>query len=81
MNAAFPLILTFSRREKGQPLAVRLKRGGPEAVDHRGFAKTLGAILPLPAGAGRGEGEHANYFPALMSACGSRGDFSELALT
>jgi hypothetical protein len=63
--AGFPLILTFSLREKGQPLAdfVKLASCGAEAAFYfamkarRDFAKKLGAFLPLPAGEGRGEGE------------------------
>jgi hypothetical protein len=54
---AFPLILAFSRREKEQPMFHFLKLVSVQAAFSRGFASTLGAFLPLPAGEGRGEGE------------------------
>jgi len=56
-RAAFPLILTFSPGEKEQSLADFIKRGRLPAVFSRGFAKALGAFLPLPWGEGWGEGE------------------------
>jgi hypothetical protein len=56
---ALPLILTFSRREKEQPLVSFVKPVGLKAESSFCFAKTLGAFLPLPAGEGRGEGEHS----------------------
>jgi hypothetical protein len=40
---AFPLILTFSRREKEQPLFHFLKHVGIQAAFSGGFARTLGA--------------------------------------
>jgi hypothetical protein len=52
-----PLILTFSLREKEQLLVSFLKSVSFQAESRFGFAKTLGAFLPLPAGEGRGEGE------------------------
>jgi hypothetical protein len=55
--AAFPLILTFSLREKEQPLADTLKSSCIRAAFSRRFAKKLGAFLPLPVGEGKGEGE------------------------
>ena len=54
----FHLILTFSRREKEQPLFHFLKLVSIQAAFSGSFARTLGAFLPLPAGEGRGEGEH-----------------------
>jgi hypothetical protein len=54
---AFPLILTFSRREKEQPLSGFVKPVSLQAESSFSFAKTQGAFLPLPAGEGRGEGE------------------------
>jgi len=53
----FPLILTFSRREKEQPLFHFLKRASIQAAFSGGLARVLGAFLPRPAGEGRGEGE------------------------
>jgi hypothetical protein len=55
---AFSLILTFSRWEKEQPLAGFVKSASSQAESCFRFAKTLGTFLPLPAGEGRGEGEH-----------------------
>jgi hypothetical protein len=54
---AFPLILTFSRREKEQPLFHFLKLVSIQTAFSGGLARTLGALLPLPAEEGRGEGE------------------------
>jgi hypothetical protein len=54
---AFPLILTFSRREKEPLLAGFVKSASLQAESRSCFAKTLETILPLPAGEGRGEGE------------------------
>jgi hypothetical protein len=48
----FPLILTFSRREKEQPLLLFLKLVSIQAAFSGGFVRTLGAYLPLPAGEG-----------------------------
>jgi hypothetical protein len=64
--AAFPLILTFSRREKEPPLAGFLKSASSQAESRFRFAKTRGAFLPLPAGEGRGEGEHGFAIPATV---------------
>jgi hypothetical protein len=61
---AFPLILTFSRREKEPPLVDFLKFASSQAESNFGFAKTLGAFLPLPAGEGRGEGERRSVIPS-----------------
>ena len=59
--AAFPLILTFSRREKELPLADFVKPESSQTESSFGFVQTLGALLPLPAGERRGERElHAN---------------------
>ncbi len=52
-----PLTLTLSPAEREQPLAILLKFVSREAEDRRGFAKNLGAFLPLPWGEGQGEGE------------------------
>jgi hypothetical protein len=54
---ALPLILTLSRREKEQPLFHFLRLVRIQATLIGGFARTLGAFLPLPAGEGWGEGE------------------------
>jgi hypothetical protein len=63
---AFPLILTFSRREKEPPLTDFVKSESSQAESSFDFAQTRGALLPLPAGEGRGEGElHAN--PSAIS--------------
>jgi hypothetical protein len=53
----FPLILTFSHREKEQPMFHFLKLVSIQAAFSGSFAGTLGVFLPLPAGEGRGEGE------------------------
>jgi NodT family efflux transporter outer membrane factor (OMF) lipoprotein len=59
---AFPLILTFSRREKEPPLAGFVKPASSQAESSVRSAKTLETILPLPAGEGWGEGElHARF--------------------
>ncbi len=60
MNPALPLILTFSRWEKEQQLHNFLLAKVIRAAGRFRFAKNLGAIPPLPAGEGRGEGEHAD---------------------
>jgi hypothetical protein len=52
-----PLILTFSPREKEQPLVTLVKFVSLKAEFRRHFAKTLGAFLPLRWGEGRGERE------------------------
>jgi hypothetical protein len=59
----FSLILTFSRWEKEQPLSGFLKLVSSQAESRFHFAKTLETFLPLPAGEGRGEGEHIPAFP------------------
>jgi hypothetical protein len=41
MSAAFPLILTFSLREKEQRLGISVFARVDRAVDHLSFAKTL----------------------------------------
>jgi hypothetical protein len=56
---AFPLILTFSRREKEQLLVDFVKSVSSQTESGFGFAQTLGAFPSLPAGEGRGEGEHS----------------------
>jgi hypothetical protein len=55
---AFPLILTFSRREKEQQLDILPLAKIIRAACRLQFAKTLRAFPPRPAGEGRGEGEH-----------------------
>src|SRR5262252_1343933 len=45
-----------SRREKESPLFHFLKLVSMQAAFSGGFARTLGAFLPLPEGDGRGEG-------------------------
>jgi hypothetical protein len=55
-DAFFPLILTFSLREKVQPLIVGIKFTSVGAVFRLNFSEKLGAFLPLPMGEGRGEG-------------------------
>jgi hypothetical protein len=61
--AAFPLILTFSRREKESPLVGFVKYESLQAESRFRYAEPLGALLPLPAGEGRGEGEHGFAIP------------------
>jgi hypothetical protein len=56
-GADFSLILTFSLGEKEQPLVDFVKFASIRAAFSRCLAKTLEAILPLPKGEGRGEGE------------------------
>ena len=53
----FPLTLILSPGEREQPLTGFVKFASCRAEASRGFAKTLGAILPLPKGEGRGEGK------------------------
>ncbi len=50
-GVSFPLTLALSRRERGHPI--------PRCDESRrsGLAKTQRALLPLPKGEGRGEGE------------------------
>ena len=65
---AFPLILTFSRWEKEPPLVGFVKSESSQAESRSRFAKTLETILPLPLGAGRGEGElHAQFISHLIT--------------
>jgi hypothetical protein len=56
-RGGFPLILTFSLREKEQPLVSFVKHEDSQAESRFSFTKTLGAFLPLPKGEGRGEGK------------------------
>ena len=57
MFAPFPLTLTLSPAERGQPLARFLKFESLRAAPSRAFTKRLETILPLPKGEGRGEGK------------------------
>jgi hypothetical protein len=63
---AFSLILTFSRWEKEQPLVVFVKSASVRAACSRRLDWTLEAILPLPAGEGRGEGERGFNLPEVL---------------
>jgi hypothetical protein len=55
--ACFPLTLTLSPGERGQPLNNFPKSEGHRAEGWREFARTPETILPLPKGEGRGEGK------------------------
>jgi hypothetical protein len=57
IHHALSLTLTLSRWERGQPLDTLLKFGGRGAECSRKLRETLGTILPLPEGEGRGEGK------------------------
>jgi hypothetical protein len=50
----FPLILTFSRREKEQPLTGFLKSESLQAESSFRFAKNAGSVSPSPSGRGLG---------------------------
>ena len=65
LDAPFPLTLTLSLGERGQPLPVFVKPVSHRAGFSRGFAQPLGAFLPLPEGEGRGEGEGISQFERL----------------
>jgi hypothetical protein len=58
--ARFPLTLTLSRGERGQPLDAFENFANRGAEFSRGLAEKLGAFLPLPLGEGRGEGKPTN---------------------
>ncbi len=53
----FPPTLTLSPAEREQPLHILFQSESRGAEGGGGFAKTLGAFLPLPEGEGRGEGK------------------------
>jgi hypothetical protein len=55
--ASFPLTLTLSPGESEQPLNRLVKSEDVEAVFSSRFTKKQGTFLPLPEGAGRGEGK------------------------
>ena len=57
----FPLTLSLSLKEREQHI-VRL-----ESYERVGFADRLAAILPLPKGEGRGEGEQDSLQPHTVS--------------
>jgi hypothetical protein len=63
--ARFPLTLTLSRRERGQPLNAFLKLHGNRVEVSRWFAKKLRPFLPLRWGEGRGEGNLTNQNSTL----------------
>jgi hypothetical protein len=58
-EAPFPLILTFSLREKEQPGGRQTFPQRVRPIPRRAFAGSRTTILPLLAGEGRGEGERA----------------------
>jgi hypothetical protein len=62
LDAPFPLTLTLSLGERGQPLSVFRNSDGRRAEASLGFAKRLETILPLPKGEGRGEGKARSLF-------------------
>jgi hypothetical protein len=57
ISAAFPLILTFSLREKEQQLDISTFTRINRAADRLQFSGTQRAFSPLPAGESQGEGE------------------------
>jgi hypothetical protein len=57
MSAAFPLILTFSLREKEQRLDTCRFAKAFAFIQSRIHGRTLRAFPPLPKGEGRGEGK------------------------
>jgi hypothetical protein len=56
-NTCCPLTQALSPGEREQPLDIFDEFENRGAKSSREFVKTLGTILPLPAGEGRGEGE------------------------
>ena len=64
LGIAFPLTPALSPAERGQPLATFLKSESRRAEAGHGFAKTLGAFLPLRWGEGRGEAKRGCLFCA-----------------
>jgi hypothetical protein len=66
-SARFPLTLTLSRRERGQPLNAFLKLHGNRVEVSCWFAKKLRAFLPLRWGEGRGEGHPTNQNSTLAN--------------
>ena len=65
--ALFPLTLTLSLGERGQPLEIFLNLLSCGAEFSRDFAKSLGAFLPLLGGEGRGEGKRSILKPKLCN--------------
>jgi hypothetical protein len=66
-DVRFPLTLTLSRGERGQPLNDFLKLLGHRVEFSHHFAKNLGAFLPLRWGEGRGEGITTNQNSTLAN--------------
>jgi len=62
ISARFPLTLTLSLGERGQPLDTSFKSEGYGAEGRSSYAGTLGMFLPLPEGEGRGEGKRGGAF-------------------
>jgi hypothetical protein len=84
MFAAFPLTLTLSPAERKQPLSTPLKSESYRAESSRRFTKTLGAFLPLPAGAATaamaGEGERFSFAKRLRNKLSRAKKFCAAAL-
>ena len=79
MNSRFPLTLTLSRRERGQPLDTYLLDESLGAEFSRRLAWKLGAILPLRVGGVSGaDGERAGVrCPLLYFGVQSEGERPE----
>ena len=65
---AVPLTLALSPGERGQLLCAFRSSIGFRAEYSRGFAKGRGAILPLPGGEGRSEGDAGHVAPSFSIA-------------
>jgi hypothetical protein len=66
--AAFPLTLTLSQRERGQPAVVCVFPDARPANPALHFSERRSAFLPLPMGEGRGEGGRSNKTNSLPCA-------------